>query len=312
VRAFILAAGFGTRLKPITNNIPKALVPVCGKPLLERALNMCRKSGIDAIGVNAHHLHGQLSSFQELSSIPFTLFHEDGIIRGTGGGLYFARDFLAQDDLFFVCNVDILCRFDLDSIIRDFKAGVRVASLLAAPARGRGTILYKTTTGDYAGTPLDGPIPRDVTAADFIGAALYRREFLDLLQPDDFSVVPVWKRIRDRGYPVGVTVLENSYWRDVGTFASLAAAHFESLAGVVDLDIPDFLRIDPASKRCFHKDLSPAAEPRISSGSWVELRELPGTVRIDKSIVYAGSSLPPEGVIENRICTPFGEVSIGK
>jgi hypothetical protein len=44
----------------------------------------------------------------------------------------------------------------------------------------------------------------------------------------------------------------------------------------------------------------------------VELRELPGTVRIDKSIVYAGSSLPPEGVIENRICTPFGEVSIGK
>jgi mannose-1-phosphate guanylyltransferase len=312
VRAFILAAGFGTRLKPITDKIPKALVPVCGKPLLERSLVMCRKSGIDVIGVNAHHLHEQIASFQELSSIPFTLFHEDGIIRGTGGGLYFARDFLAEDDLFFVCNVDILYRFDLDSIIRDFKTGARIASLLATPARGRGTILCNTATGDYAGTPLDGPVHRDVTAADFMGAALYRREFLDLLQPDDFSVVPVWKRVRDLGYSVGVTVLDDCYWRDVGTPASLAAAHFESLAGVVDLDIPDFLRIDLASQRCLHKDLSPAAEPRIGSGSWVELTELPGTVMIEDSVVYAGAHLPPEGVVKNRICTPFGEVSIGK
>jgi NDP-sugar pyrophosphorylase family protein len=312
VRAFILAAGFGTRLKPITNAVPKALLPVCGKPLLERALVMCRKADIDAIGVNAHHLHKQITSFQELSSIPFTLFHEDGVIRGTGGGLYFARDFLAEEDLFFVCNVDILYRFDLDSIIRDFKSDTRVASLLATPAQGMGTVLYKKETGDYVGTPHDGVVPRDVAAADFMGAALYRREFLDLLAPDDFSVVPVWTRVRDLGYSVGVTVLDDCSWRDVGTPASLAAVHFELLAGVVALDIPEFLRIDLASQRCLHRDLSPATAPRISSGSWVELPELPGTVTIEDSIVYAGAHLPQEGVVKNRICTPFGEVAIGK
>ena len=145
-----------------------------------------------------------------------------------------------------------------------------------------------------------------------MGAALYRREFLDLLHPDDFSVVPVWTRIRELGYSVGVTLVDNCYWRDVGTPASLAAAHFESLAGAVDLDIPDFLHIDLMSKRCLHKDLSPAAEPRIRPGSWVELTDLPGTVTIAKSVVHAGARLPSEGVVENRVCTPYGEVLIGK
>jgi NDP-sugar pyrophosphorylase family protein len=312
MRAFILAAGFGTRLKPITDNIPKALVPVCGKPLLERALAMCKKSGMDAIGVNAHHLHEQVKSFQELSSVPFTLFHEDGVIRGTGGGLYFARDFFGEDDLCFVCNVDILYRFDLDSIIREFKAGTRIASLLATPARGAGTVLYEINTGDYAGTPIGGPVPPGVAEADFMGAALYRREFFDLLAPDDFSVVPVWKRIQEQEYSVGVKIVDNCYWRDVGTPASLAAVHFESLSGAIDLDIPDYLHIELMSKRCLHKDLSPAAEPRIGPGSWVELTELPGTVMIAGSIVYTGTRLPSQGVVENRICTPFGEVLIGK
>jgi mannose-1-phosphate guanylyltransferase len=311
MRAFILAAGFGTRLKPITDHIPKALVPVCGRPLLERALSFCAKAGISAIGVNAHHLHDQIATYKESASIPFSLFHEDGIIRGTGGGLYFAREFLAEDDLFFVCNADIVYRFDLAPVVRSFLESDRIACLMAVPTTGSGSIMFDQETRAFTGIPVNGPHREGIAPAEFIGAALYRREFLDLLQPDDFSVVPVWQRIITSGCSIGVTITEGCYWRDVGTHASLAEAHFELLDGRNDLDVPEWLVVDRETKRCFHRDLQPASLARLGPYSWVETPDIADGVRISRSVVFAGSR-PEQGIsLEGSLLTPFGEVRIG-
>ena len=98
MRGFVLAAGFGTRLRPLTDHIPKALVPVCGKPLLARSLAFLRGHGVTEIAVNSHYLADKIESFRREQKECFSLFHEEGNIRGTGGALYFAGEFLSGDE----------------------------------------------------------------------------------------------------------------------------------------------------------------------------------------------------------------------
>ena len=311
MRGFILAAGLGTRLRPITDHVPKALVRVAGKPLLERALSFLVKQGCVAIGVNSHHLASQIESFQKTSSVPFTLFHEKGAIRGNGGGLYFARDFLAAEEVFFVCNVDIVYEFDLKPLIERFKKTGWLASLLAVPAAGSGTVFFDPETGLFTGVPADGK--KSGRRADFIGAALYRREFLGALLPGDFSIIPVWKRVREQGLGVGVLNVDKCYWNDIGTPETLAAVHFDLLDGKTELEVPVSLCIDRTQKRCY-----PVSLPKrllkdcLGRYAWVETSELPQETRISHSIIWEGAQLKSPGTIENKIITPFCEVKFGQ
>ena len=103
----------------------------------------------------------------------------------------------------------------------------------------------------FNGVAADGQKPLNGAQADFIGAALYRREFLDELLSGDFSVVPVWKRMRNQGLGVGVITVDKCFWRDIGTPEALAAAHFDLLDGKIRLEVPADLRIDRTRKRCF-------------------------------------------------------------
>ena len=312
MRGFILAAGFGTRLQPITDHVPKALVSVCGKPLLERSLAFLAHEGITTIGVNTHYMADQVAAFQERSPHPFSLFHEQGNIRGTGGGLYFAREFLAADEAFFVCNVDIVYRFSLTPLIDKFLKTGWAACLLAVPAKGAGTIFCDKETWLYRGISADNPPGAGVAPMDFIGAALYRRRFLDVLTEGDFSVVPVWKRATERGFPVGVLEVDNCYWRDIGTPASLASIHFDALNGLVDLEAPPELVVDTERARCFHRDLPSGLQHCIGPFAWVEAKNIPEECRISRSVVYANALMSRPGKIENLIMTPYGEVQFGQ
>ena len=310
MRGFILAAGLGTRLRPITDHVPKALVGAGGRPLLERSLSFLVKQGVSTIGVNSHHLAGQLAEFQEKSPIPFTLFHEKDTIRGTGGGLLFAREFLAAEEVFVVCNVDIVYDFDLKPLAERFLKTGWYAALLAVPAAGSGTVIYDQKTGFLTGVPSDGKRPG--TGADFIGAALYRREFLEALLPGDFSIVSVWKRVRARGQGVGVLMVDKCYWRDIGTPESLAGFHFDLLDGKTALEVPGILHIDREQKRCFPAALPENLQQCIGSYAWVEAGNVPSESRISRSVIYPGAAIKSIDAIKNRIITSFCEVTFGK
>jgi GTP:adenosylcobinamide-phosphate guanylyltransferase len=280
MRGFILAAGFGTRLKPITDTLPKALVPVCGEPLLAHNLRVLHKSGaFSAIGVNSHYLHEFMERFQRESAIPFELFYERDKIRGTGGALDFARDFLSGDETFLIANVDILHKFDIAELASRFVKEGRICSQVSIPTDSLGTVLYDSVTGDYLGvsddreelksTGLpygeinkllrrfaprnDGPCERSeaiqevtntqnitdnsILEAEFTGVAFYRREFLDFVKEDDFSIVPIWKRASLAGFAPGIiTPNKNaSWWMDIGTHEALAKIEAEVNGGRVDL-----------------------------------------------------------------------------
>lgn len=117
MRALLLAAGFGTRLRPITDHVPKCLVPVHGKPLLGYWLDLLLNNGVERILVNTHYLPDVVRQF--VADSPWRdsidLAHED-ILLGTGGTVLANREFFS-DGPFIVAHADNLTRFDASAFI---------------------------------------------------------------------------------------------------------------------------------------------------------------------------------------------------
>jgi NDP-sugar pyrophosphorylase family protein len=312
VTGFVLAAGLGTRLRPLTEHMPKALVPVCGVALIEHSLRLLMRNGISRLGANAHHRAEEVASF--CAALPFevALLHETGAIRGTGGALHFARGFLAGDDAFCVVNADIVAGVDLDSCAKRFGSDSCACALLAAPARGAGTIAFDSHTGAYTGTVGDRGGEGAGARADFIGMAFYRRSFLDVLRPDDFSIVPVWTRAAGCGRAVAVYLLDGCSWRDAGTPQVLAQAHFDALDGTwAPVLTAEGMVIDREAKTAY-----PAAMPRHVSASlgpytWTGSAAIDPTARIARSVVLAGASVPAHAAVTGKIVTQWGDIDCG-
>jgi NDP-sugar pyrophosphorylase family protein len=111
MKAMIFAAGLGTRLRPYTESMPKALVPVAGVPMLQILINHLQKSGIQDILINVHHFAGQLIGFLKQNQnfgANITISNEEDLLLDTGGGLKKASWFFNDGQPFLVQNVDVI------------------------------------------------------------------------------------------------------------------------------------------------------------------------------------------------------------
>lgn len=132
MKAMIFAAGLGTRLKPVTDTIPKALVPVNGKPLLEHIILKIRDAGFEEIMVNVHHFPDQIIDFIERNKqfgIRIAISDERQNLLETGGGIKKARWFFDDDQPFLVHNVDILSNLDLKELYSNHLSKKALATL---------------------------------------------------------------------------------------------------------------------------------------------------------------------------------------
>lgn len=142
----IFAAGLGTRLKPITDTIPKALVPVCGMPLIEHVTRKLKGAGVDKAVVNVHHFAEkveQWSAGQDIMDI--TISDERELLLETGGAVLHARPHLEGCGSFIIHNVDILSNVDLQW----FESQVRpdaLATLLVSERKTSRYLLFDTQT----------------------------------------------------------------------------------------------------------------------------------------------------------------------
>lgn len=135
MKAFVLAAGLGTRLRPWTLEHPKALVPVGGVPMLERIIVRLRNQGFDDITVNVHHFAEQIIDFLKARDFGVTIHinDESGQLLDTGGAIVGASRFLAADDRpFLVHNVDILSDAPLAEIMEKHIARKNGISLMTS------------------------------------------------------------------------------------------------------------------------------------------------------------------------------------
>lgn len=117
----IFAAGLGTRLKPLTDTMPKALVPINGKPLLEHLIVKMKSAGFDQIIINVHHFPDQIIDFLHQNNnfgIRIAISDEREMLLETGGGLRKAQPFFDDGQPFLVHNVDILSNLDLADLIK--------------------------------------------------------------------------------------------------------------------------------------------------------------------------------------------------
>lgn len=144
MKALILAAGLGTRLKPWTLEHPKALVPVGGVPMLERVIVSLRGQGFDHIVVNVHHFASQIVDFLSRHDfgVEIKISDESAMLLDTGGAVLHAAPLLAADDRpFLVHNVDILSDADLKALMRAHGGDV-AASLLVSSRSSRRRLIF--------------------------------------------------------------------------------------------------------------------------------------------------------------------------
>jgi NDP-sugar pyrophosphorylase family protein len=119
MKTMILAAGLGTRLKPLTDKIPKALIKIKDKTLLEYVINALKNQGVDEIIINVHHYAQQVIDFVEINrkfDIQIEFSHETELMD-TGGGLKKAAWFFNDNSPFILYNVDVLSNLDLDEMM---------------------------------------------------------------------------------------------------------------------------------------------------------------------------------------------------
>ncbi len=124
MKAFLLVAGLGTRLRPLTDTVPKCLLPVRGVPLLELWLRRLEKLGVREVLVNTHWLHGEVEKFlaaRPKGAMRVISFHEPELL-GSGGTLLANRDFVADDEPFFIIYGDNLTDADLAGMAKSHRS----------------------------------------------------------------------------------------------------------------------------------------------------------------------------------------------
>lgn len=118
MKALIFAAGLGTRLRPLTEHQPKALVPVSGVPMLERVILRLKEAGFDEITVNIHHFGQQIIDFlhaKQNFGVNIHISDERDLLLDTGGGILKAKRFMEGEEPFLVHNADIITDIDLNA-----------------------------------------------------------------------------------------------------------------------------------------------------------------------------------------------------
>jgi NDP-sugar pyrophosphorylase family protein len=132
MKAMIFAAGLGTRLKPLTNNMPKALVEVNGKPMLEILISKLKMYGFNEFVINVHHFADQIITYLNNNNnfgSKIVISDESNELLDTGGGILKAKEYLLGSDSFLVVNVDILTDINLDDLINEHYKNKALATL---------------------------------------------------------------------------------------------------------------------------------------------------------------------------------------
>lgn len=192
MKAMIFAAGLGTRLKPITDNLPKALVPVAGKPLLEYIIVKLISSGVDEIIVNVHHFPDLIIDFLKSKNnfnIRIEISDERDYLLDTGGGIRKAAWFFDDGKPFLVHNVDILSNVDLTLL---YQKHLQTHSLATLVVNQRHTFRYLLFNDDLR---LQGWINEktgETKPEGLKNPAFYNKlafSGIQILSPDVFSLM---------------------------------------------------------------------------------------------------------------------------
>jgi mannose-1-phosphate guanylyltransferase len=283
--AFLLAAGHGTRLRPLTLARPKPLLPVGGVTMLDHALAQLRQHGHEQILVNAHHLWEQIAAWAELRGVGIQVELPD--ILGTGGGLVAALDRLAGQVTIY--NGDILTDIDLTALAAACPPSGAAMGLREVAGLGGITPVFPAADGrvlrigEITASADAPPVRWGGAGVHFTGIHVMSREAIALAPKRGFSdivrtaYIPLVEEGRVR------SVRHDGLWADLGTPAAYLAANLAVLEGEISLPV------DPWASA----ERGPGGS-LVCAGAQVE-------GRIERCVIGAGAVVPAGAMLRDCV-----------
>ncbi len=244
MKAMVLAAGLGTRLRPLTNDRPKALVEVAGRTLLEITLARLRVFGVHDVIVNVHHFADAMVEYLRAHKnfgMHIEISREDELLD-TGGGLKKAAWFFTEgaqsNDPFLVHNVDVVSGIDLARMMRFHLEGDALATLAVQRRTTSRPLLFDELNllcGRRAGMDGTTEMVRPAASTEALAFAgihmISPRIFSKMKETGSFSIIPTYLRLAAEHEKICAFRADEYAWRDVGRLESLRAAEREILSG---------------------------------------------------------------------------------
>ena len=224
-KAMVLAAGYGMRMRPLTDKLPKPLIRVADRALLDRVLDRLEDAGVENVVVNVHYLSDQIEKHLKTRTSPsITISHEEQLLD-TGGGIVYALALLGED-VFYAVNSDAFWLNGYEDAL------LRLANLWDDDAMDGLLLLHSTVeaygyegTGDFLIDPLGGLKRRpesEVSPYLFTGVQLLHPRFFKKAPEGPFSLNLLYDDAIEQGRLYGI--VHDGEWFHVGTVESLAEA----------------------------------------------------------------------------------------
>lgn len=309
MRAVILVGGLGTRLRPITYDIPKALVPIRNKPFMGYTLDFLREAGIEGAVLSLGYLPDPIQEYigqrSDLDGFTVDYAVEDEPL-GTAGGIKNAEKYLRDDGPVVVLNGDVLTGMNLRSAIERHEASDALATISLTSVEDPTSYGLVEVEHDMMVRRFIEKPSLDEVTTNLINAGVYvlDREVLDMIPAGrEVSIErEVFPRLQSRNRLYAH--VSSSYWRDIGTPRSYLAASQDVLSGAVGLH-EDFKYMDMAESVDMEKNVRILPPVSISSGCELEsLATVGGRVslgkncRIGEGALVEGSILLDGAIVE--------------
>jgi NDP-sugar pyrophosphorylase family protein len=237
MKAMILAAGLGTRLRPLTNDRPKALVEVAGRTLMEITLARLRTFGVSEVIVNLHHFADMVVDYlksHDNFGMRIEVSRED-VLLDTGGGLkkagWFFLEESSREEPFLLHNVDVISTIDFRKMVQAHKANQALATLAVQKRESSRQLLFDEHlqfAGRRAGPDKQPEIARPAPRLEplaFSGIHMISPRLLPLLTEQGiFSIIASYLRLAAAGEKIEAFRADEYYWRDLGKPADLQQA----------------------------------------------------------------------------------------
>jgi NDP-sugar pyrophosphorylase family protein len=237
MKAMILAAGLGTRLRPLTNDRPKALVEIAGRTLLEITLARLRTFGVSGVIVNVHHFADLVVAYLKAHDnfgMRIEVSREE-VLLDTGGGLKKAGSFFLEDRKsdkpFLLHNVDVISTIDLERMVQSHQQSKALATLAVQERETSRYLLFDEQLqlcGRRAGRDQKPEIVRPsarTQALAFSGIHVISPRLLTKMNEEGvFSIITSYLRLAGKGESIAAFRADEYYWRDLGKPADLQQA----------------------------------------------------------------------------------------
>ena len=247
MKAMVLAAGLGTRLRPLTDDRPKALVEIAGRTMLEITLTRLRYFGIEEVILNVHHFADMVVAYLKANNnfgVRIEVSREDELLD-TGGGLKKAAWFLEEgagkkDEPFLLHNVDVISAIDLERMLGVHNENRPLATLAVQERESSRQLLFDqdgVLCGRRGGHNREAEIVRaaaNLAPLAFSGIHVISRRLFELMtESGAFSIIDVYLRLAAAGENIKAFRADEFYWRDLGKPESVRQASRELAEHVV-------------------------------------------------------------------------------